>query len=125
MNLHVMTGEADTVNGLFDKVVTITVRELGPVIKLLASLALIDGGTEVLLHIAEHILPSQKQTWAFTIHWQNGGPGVIKGVESLSDDMRFPVVHALQSPTLQKQCSQNIEQTYCPAIPVIAGRANR
>jgi hypothetical protein len=106
-------------------VVTIAVRELGPVIKLLASPALIDGGTEVVLHIAEHTLPSQKLTRVFTIHWQNGGPGVIKGVESLSDDIRFALVHALQSPTLQKLCSQNIEQTYCPAMPVIAGRANR
>ncbi|MDR4463027.1 MAG: hypothetical protein MRJ66_02060 [Nitrospira sp.] len=96
MSLPTIAAEVDTVNRPFDKVVTITVRELGPVLKLLASLALIDGGTEVLLHIAEHTLPSQKQTRAFTIHWQNGGPGVIKGVGSLQNDMQDTLVRSLQ-----------------------------
>ena len=96
MTPSVITTEAALANGPFDKVVMITVRELRPVIKLLASLALIDGGTEVVLHIAEYVLPSEKPARAFTVHWQNGGPGVIKSAASLPQDMQDALVYGLQ-----------------------------
>jgi hypothetical protein len=82
-----------------DRVVVIAVRELGPVVKLLGSAALVEGGTEVVLDIAVHdgfgVLPSRE----FGVRWQNGGPGVIKGVASLPDDMRAALVAALKPDT--------------------------
>lgn len=35
-------------------------------------------------------------TRTFTVRWQNGGPGVIKGVVSLPQDMRAALITALQ-----------------------------
>ena len=80
----------------FSKMVIITLKELGPVIKLLSSFALIDGGTEVVLQVAEYIPPNEVQTRSFTIHWQNGGPGVIKGVWSLPQDIQTALANGLQ-----------------------------
>lgn len=74
--------------GSFDLVVTIAVRELGPVVKLLASPALVDGGTEVVLQTSVYVPPDSAQPRTFTIHWQNGGPGVVKGVASLPGDIQ-------------------------------------
>lgn len=67
--------------------VLITVRELGPVLRLLSSAALIDGGTEVVLDLAAYRLDGADPPQVFTVHWQNGGPGVVKGVATLADDM--------------------------------------
>jgi hypothetical protein len=74
--------------GPFDVVVAIAVRELGPVVELLASPALIDGGTEVVLQVSSWVPPDTARPRVFTVHWQNGGPGVLKGVGSLPRDMQ-------------------------------------
>lgn len=92
----IVAAEVDSAKRQFDKVVSITVRELGPVIKLLASLALIDGGTEVVLQIAEYTVPGGTQTRGFTVHWEHGGPGVIKGVASLPQDMQAALIMGLR-----------------------------
>jgi hypothetical protein len=92
----VVTAEVASAHGQFDKMIAITLRELGPVIKLLSSPALIDGGTEVMLQVAEYISPGEVQTRAFTVHWQNGGPGVIKGMATLPQDMQAALVMGLQ-----------------------------
>ena len=91
-----------SVNGRFDKVVAITLRELGPVVKLLSSLALIDGGTEVMLQVAEYIPPAEIPIRAFAVHWQNGGPGVIKGVKSLPQDMQAALIMGLRPSARRK-----------------------
>ncbi len=96
MDPGVVAANVSSANGQFKKVVTITLRELGPVIKLFSSLALINGGTEVLLQIAEYLPPSVDSTRTFTVHRQNGGPGVIKGVKSLPQDMQAALVMGLQ-----------------------------
>ncbi len=83
-------------HGQFNKVIAITVRELGPVIRLLSSSALINGGTEVVLQIAEYLPPGETQIRTFTVYWQNGGAGMVKGVESLPEDMRAALVMGLQ-----------------------------
>lgn len=70
------------------KLLVIVVRELGPVVKLLSSAALIEGGTEVVLDIQAKNLNQQVTLADFKAHWKNGGPGVIKGVATLADDMR-------------------------------------
>lgn len=88
--------EIASANGQFNKVIVLTLRELGPVVKLLSTLALVEGGTEVVLQVAEYRLPENTQTRTFTVHWQHGGPGVIKGVASLQQDMQAALVMALQ-----------------------------
>lgn len=81
-----------------DRVLVIVVRELGPVVKLLSSAALVEGGTEVVLNVSEYRqsrLPSQ----AFSVHWQSGGPGVVKGVASLPADMEAALIASLRPST--------------------------
>lgn len=79
----------------YDKLVAITVRELGPVVKVGSSLAIVEGGTEVVLDIEEYKLPNTTPR-SFTVHWLNGGPGVIKGVATLPQDIQAALSAALQ-----------------------------
>jgi len=83
----------------FNRVVVVAVRELGPVVRLLSSAALVDGGTEVVQHIAVYLAPEAAAPHEFTIHWQNGGRGVVKGVATLPVDMRAALVAAMQPGT--------------------------
>jgi hypothetical protein len=85
--------------GQFDTVVTIAVRELGPVVKLLSSAALVEGGTEVVLQVSSRALQSTERTREFTVHWRSGGPGVVKGVASLPIDMGAALRSGLQPAT--------------------------
>ncbi len=78
------------------KLLVIVVRELGPVVKLLSSAALIEGGTEVVLDIQAKSLNQQENLAAFKAHWKNGGLGVIKGVATLADDMRAALYATLK-----------------------------
>ena len=78
------------------RAIVIVVRELGPVVKLLASAALVEGGTEVVLDIRARSLNQAATLAAFKAHWQHGGPGVIKGVATLEQDMRSALHEALQ-----------------------------
>lgn len=91
-----VASEVASTNRLFNKVVVITLLELGPVIELLSSLALIDGGTDVVLQVDEYIPPVEIPTRTFTVRWRNGGPGVIKGVASLPPELRAALITALQ-----------------------------
>lgn len=102
MTPTVVAAEVTSTNGLFNKVIVITLRELGPVVKLLSSLTFIDGGTEVVLQVAEHIPPAKAPSRTFTVNWQNGGPGIIKGVRSLPQDMQAALVVGLQPSKPQK-----------------------
>lgn len=96
MKPAVVAANVSSANGQFNKVVTVTLHELGPVIKLFSSLALINGGTEVMLQIAEYLPHDKVWTRMFTVRWQNGGPGVIKGVTSLPQDMQAALVIGLR-----------------------------
>ncbi len=88
--------------GQFTRVVVIGVRELGPVVKLLSSAALVDGGTEVVLNVLTYSVPGVVQPREFTVHWRNGGPGVLKGVASLPDDMQAALLAGLQPNKAEK-----------------------
>ena len=76
--------------------VSITVRELGPVLKLFSSLALVDGGTEVVLDIVAFSPGRPGSRVDFSVYWQNGGHGVVKGVASLPEDMAAALAAALR-----------------------------
>ena len=68
------------------RVLFITVRELGPVVKLLGSPVLVEGGTEVVLDI--RALGAGGETLAdFRSHWRNGGAWVLRGTATLEEDM--------------------------------------
>lgn len=83
----------------FSRIVVIGIRELGPVVKLLSSAALVEGGTEVVLQVATYSAPGIGQPREFTVHWRNGGPGVVKGVAGLPDDMQAALSAGLQPDT--------------------------
>lgn len=102
MTPTVVASEVASANGQFDKVVAITLRELGPVIKLLSSPALVEGGTEVMLQVTEYIPSAENPTRTFTVHWGNGGPGIIKGVASLPQDMQAALIVGLRPRETQR-----------------------
>jgi hypothetical protein len=77
-------------------VLVVLVRELGPIVKLGSSAALIEGGTEVVLEISVYEPRASTPVRAFAAHWQNGGPGVLKGVASLPADMESALAASLQ-----------------------------
>jgi hypothetical protein len=79
-----------------DRVLVIVIRELGPVVKLLSSVALVEGGTEVVLNVSEYGARSAPPSQAFSVHWQSGGPGVVKGVASLPADMEAALTASLR-----------------------------
>ncbi len=82
--------------GAPDRRLVITVRELGPVVKLLSSPALLEGGTEVVLQVRS-VSPADGHIGAnFTTHWQDGGPWVIKGVTTLEHDITCALQEALR-----------------------------
>ncbi|MDF1482972.1 hypothetical protein [Extensimonas sp. H3M7-6] len=80
----------------FDSVVLISVRELGPVIRLLSFPAFVDGATEVVLYVTTYQAPAFAVSREFSVHWRNGGPGVVKGVSSLPDDLKAALRVGLQ-----------------------------
>lgn len=96
LDASAITSELGASESQFNSVVTIAIRELGPVVKLLSSLALVEGGTEVVLHVTSRELQHHGQTREFTVHWRNGGPGVVKGVASLPRDMDAALRSGLQ-----------------------------
>ena len=87
---------AGAYGGTPSQLLFITVRELGPIVKLFSFPALVEGGTDVVLEIRA-VSPSTGQTMTnFTAHWQNGGPWVIKGVKTLEQDMASTLKEALK-----------------------------
>lgn len=87
-----MAGAAANQTG---KVVLVSVRELGPTVKIGSSIALVEGGTEAVLDVSEFI-SGEKTPRTFSIRWNSGGPGVLKGVASLPQDIQAALTAALQ-----------------------------
>jgi len=78
------------------RVLFITVRELGPIVKLFASWALVEGGTDVVLEIRSVAAATGEVVADFRTHWQHGGPWVIKGVATLEQDIGSALQAALK-----------------------------
>jgi heat shock protein HslJ len=70
----------------FAKVVAITVRELGPVVRI-GLPGLVEGGTEVVVETRISEGRSGRTLADLHTHWQDGGAFVIKGVGTLEQDM--------------------------------------
>lgn len=73
--------------------ILLTVHELGPVIRLCASPALVEGGTEVLVDV--QVIEHQALLADCRVHWQNGGPFAIKNTRTLRADMKKALSAAL------------------------------
>lgn len=97
LTLATVSAQATGTNGGFTQMVAIGVRELGPTVKLLSSAALVEGGTEVVLHVSVYSVPAAMPIREFTVHWKHGGPGVVKGVASLAGDMQAALRAGLQA----------------------------
>jgi hypothetical protein len=95
----IATISSQPVAAAFTRLVVIEVRELGPVVKLLSSPTLIEGGTEAVLQVAVYAPSGIAKERDFSVHWRNGGPGVVKGVASLVGDMQQALAAALQPAT--------------------------
>jgi hypothetical protein len=92
---------ASTVKPTPDRVVLVEVHELGP--KLVIGIpAVVEGGTEVVLGIRVMDVPAAQPLADLTTHWQNGGKFVVKGVQSLPEDMKS----ALHAALMPKDMSQ-------------------
>lgn len=94
-----VASEVAASGGQYSPVVTIAVRELGPVVKLLSSVLLVEGGTEVVLEVTSRQSQTPNQQREFTVHWRNGGPGVVKGVATLPSDLSDALRSGLQPAT--------------------------
>ena len=70
-----------------DVLVALKIMELGPVVKILASPSLVEGGTEVVFDLSVQRRGVPQGAGDYTVHWTNGGPGVVRGTGSLPDDM--------------------------------------
>lgn len=91
-----VAAQAAAAAGRHTTLVVITVRELGPVLRLLSSAALVEGGTEVRLQVSARALPGGRAPREFTVHWRHGGAGVVSGVAGLADDMQSALQAGLQ-----------------------------
>ena len=80
----------------YDGAVLVTVRELGPIVRVGGSAALVEGGTEVVLELAEFEPPAWSEQRRYTVTWRDGGPGVIKGVASLPQDIQAALAAGMQ-----------------------------
>lgn len=74
-----------------DRIVVLTVHELGPVIQIGGPIALFGGGTEVVLEAQIYDGRSGQLMATRNVRWSNGGSFVIKGVKSLPNDMRSAI----------------------------------
>lgn len=70
----------------FGRVIAITVRELGPVVRI-GSPSLVEGGTEVVLETKVFDGRSGASLADLRTHWRHGGAFVIRGVATLEADM--------------------------------------
>jgi hypothetical protein len=77
-----------------DRVILITVHELGPKI-LFGVPVIVEGGTEVVLEIRALDARTSRPLADLRTHWQNGGTFVIKGVKTLPSDMKSALQAAL------------------------------
>lgn len=69
-----------------DRVLSIAVRELGPVVRL-GLPKIVAGGTEVVVEVKVLDVRSGAPLADQKTHWQHGGPFYLKGVKTLEQDM--------------------------------------
>jgi heat shock protein HslJ len=91
----------------FDRTFFITVRELGPVLRIGAP-SLLEGGTEAVIEVRAFDVRTGQQLADLRIHWRSGGAFVVKGTGSLEQDMAAALAAAFGGTTWPAA----IEDTY-------------
>ncbi len=71
----------------YDNIIFIRLEELGPLLNLNLSLVLFDGATEVKLRVRSVDTKTNSLEYDNQSQWKNGGPYVIKGINTLEQDM--------------------------------------
>jgi hypothetical protein len=56
----------------------------------------------VVLSVSSYEVNAPASAKAFVVHWRHGGPGVIKGVATLPQDMRAALTAALEQSAPQR-----------------------
>lgn len=79
----------------FDRVIYVTVRELGPVVKI-GSPSVLEGGTEAVVDV--RIAGTAAD---FRTHWKRGGAFVLRGTGALDEDMAAALRAAFNKPLVQ------------------------
>jgi len=80
------TGTVPADTKAFGRIVVLTVRELGPVVRI-GTPSLLEGGTEVVVDVKALNNVTGARLADLRMHWKDGGPFVIKGVGTLAADM--------------------------------------
>lgn len=70
----------------FGRVLAVTVRELGPVLRITLP-SIVEGGTEVVVEVRVFDGRSGAALADLRTHWRHGGPFFIEGTGSLQRDM--------------------------------------
>jgi hypothetical protein len=96
---HELLSLASAASPTPDRLLVVAVRELGPIIRLFGSPALVEGGTDVVLELKVFDVRTGESLADFRTHWQNGGTFVIKGVKTLPQDMASALEAALAPAT--------------------------
>ncbi|MCA0328083.1 MAG: hypothetical protein LCH89_21150 [Proteobacteria bacterium] len=78
-----------------DRIVLLTLHELGPVLQVLGAGGPVSGGTEVVLRTRVHDAASGALLAERRTHWRDGGAFVVKGVATLPQDLRAALDAAL------------------------------
>ncbi|HMS27609.1 MAG TPA: hypothetical protein PKC80_09600 [Burkholderiaceae bacterium] len=100
-NLSELLKQASNIKPKLNRIIVVTVSELGPVVRLLSSAALIEGTTEVVFDIVATNVDTGTLIANFRLHWENGGSMLLKGVESLPQDVNTAMQVAMQGNPLK------------------------
>ncbi|MFN8578059.1 MAG: hypothetical protein U0354_14565 [Candidatus Sericytochromatia bacterium] len=76
-----------TKDSKIDKIITIRIEELGPILNLNLGLVLVEGATEVKLRVKVIDIKTSSIDYDNSIDWKNGGAYIIKGIGTLESDM--------------------------------------
>lgn len=96
-NFAELLTQASSMKPKLNRVIVVTVSELGPVVKLLSSAALVEGATQVVFDLVATNIDAAAPIANFRLSWENGGSLVLKGVDSLPQDVSAAMQVAMQA----------------------------
>ena len=95
-NFAELLAQASSMKPKLNRVIVVTVSELGPVVRLLSSAALVEGATQVVFDLVATDIDAAAPIANFRMRWENGGSMVLKGVASLPQDVSAAMQAAMQ-----------------------------
>lgn len=96
-NFTELLTQASSFKPRFNRIIVVTVSELGPVVRILSSTSLVEGATEVVFDIVATNVDAGTPIANFRLRWENGGSMILKGVESLPQDVSAAMHAAMQA----------------------------